>query len=367
MDLKALTPWRLKLVIIGVPMLLATVYLTLIAADRYVSESVVALQQSSNPLPDIGGAALLLSGLGAPSREETMFLRDYMQSLGLLKSLDAELGLRKHFESEKLDLLARLWGSSSQERFLNYFRDRVTVTVDDVSSTLTVRVQGFDAAFAQRLNLAILKAGERFVNEMSHSLAREKLRFSEQEIARARDGLQRAKAEVLAFQSKNGFLNPLVQAQASSVLAAQLQASISTAQADLRGLRTFQTDDSFAVKALQAQIKAAQTQLELEKARATGSGDKQDHLGAMALEFEGLRMKSEFALDAYKVALLAEEGARMDSTRKVKSLVVIDPASLPETAEYPRRLYDLATVLVVCLLLYGAARLIIATIREHQD
>ena len=57
----------------------------------------------------------------------------------------------------------------------------------------------------------------------------------------------------------------------------------------------------------------------------------------------------------------------MDSTRKVKSLVVIDPASLPETAEYPRRLYDLATVLVVCLLLYGAARLIIATIREHQD
>lgn len=367
MNLNALTPRRLKLAIIGVPMLLATIYLTLIAADRYVSDSVVSLQQSSNPVPNIGGAALLLSGLGSPSREETLFLKDYMQSLGLLNSLDAELGLRKHYESEKLDFLERLWGFSSQERFLAYFRDRVSITMDDASSTLTVRVQGFDPAFAQRLNLAILKAGERFVNEMSHSLAREKLRFSEQEISRAREGVQKARADVLAFQAKNGLLNPLVEAQATSVLAAQLQASIATAQTELRGLRTFQTEDSFAVKALQAQIKAAQTQLELERTRATGSGDRHDHIGAIALEFESLRMKSEFALDAYKVALLAEEGARTDSTRKVKTLIVIDPASLPETAEYPRRMYDLATVLVVCLLLYGSARLIIATIREHQD
>lgn len=78
-------------------------------------------------------------------------------------------------------------------------------------------------------------------------------------------------------------------------------------------------------------------------------------------------MKADFALDAYKLSLAAVENARIDATRKLKSLVVIEPATLPETAEYPRRLYNLATLLIGCLLLYGVVRLVIATIREHQD
>jgi capsular polysaccharide transport system permease protein len=40
---------------------------------------------------------------------------------------------------------------------------------------------------------------------------------------------------------------------------------------------------------------------------------------------------------------------------------------LPETAIYPRRIYNLVTLLVVSLLLYGIVRLVIATIREHLD
>ena len=78
-------------------------------------------------------------------------------------------------------------------------------------------------------------------------------------------------------------------------------------------------------------------------------------------------MKAEFALDAYKVALVAIESARMEATRKLTSLIVIEPATLPETAEYPRRMYNLITLLVGCLLLYAVVRLVIATIREHQD
>ena len=72
-----------------------------------------------------------------------------MQSLGLLKDLDAKLGIRKHYEGERLDVFARLRGGASQEPFLDYYRSRVEVVLDDASSTLTVRVQGFDPAFAQ--------------------------------------------------------------------------------------------------------------------------------------------------------------------------------------------------------------------------
>ncbi|MCB2020956.1 MAG: capsular biosynthesis protein [Burkholderiaceae bacterium] len=366
-ELKDLTPRRLKIVLIAAPMLLATLYFTVFAANRYVSESTVALQHASNDVSSLPGAALLLAGLSSPSRSEALYLRQYLQSLALLKDLDAKLDLRKHYEAEKLDGFARLWGGASQERFLDYFRNRVDVTVDEASATITVRVQGFDPAFAQTLNRAILKEGERFVNEMSHSLAREKLSFAESELARAGEHLQESTREVLAFQNQYGLLDPSIDAQASGALSAQMQASITRSEAELRGLRSFMTEDAPQVKALRSQIRATQAQLEVERTRATGTGGQSERLGALTIEFKSLRMKAEFALDAYKVALVAIEGARMEATRKLTSLIVIEPATLPETAEYPRRLYNLVTLFVVCLLLYAVARLVIATIREHQD
>lgn len=366
-ELKALTPKRLKIVLIALPLALASIYLTLFAADRYVSESTIALQHTSNDASAVPGAALLLAGLNTPSREETLYVRQYMRSLGLLKALDAKLGLRKHYEAQNLDLLTRLWDGTSQEGFLDYYRKRVEVSMDDLSSTLTLRVQGFDPAFAQQLNRAVLEESERFVNEMSHRLAREKLGFAEGELARAAERLQQAKVDVLAFQDKNKLLDPTVQAEASGRVTAELQASITKSEADLRSLRTFLNEDSYQVKALRTQIEATRAQLEIERARATGSGKQSDRLGALTIEFQGMKLKADFALDAYKLALAAVENARIDATRKLKSLVVIEPATLPETAEYPRRLYSLATLLVGCLLLYGVVRLVIATIREHQD
>lgn len=363
----ALTPKRLKLLLIAVPVLLALLYFGLVAADRYVSESTVAVQQAGNDAMAIPGAAMLLAGLNPPAREDTLYLRQYIHSLGLLQQLDSKLKIREHYESERLDLLSRLWAGTSQERFLAYYRKRVDVILDELSSTLTVRVQGFEPDFAQRLNRAILKESERFVNELSHDLAREKLRFAEAELTRAGDYLQQAKSEVIAFQMKNKLLDPTVQAQASGMLVAEMQASITKAEAELRQLRTFLNDDAYQVRALRSQIEATRAQLETERTRATGSGKRSDRLGSLAIEFQGLQTKAEFALDAYKLALAAVENARIEGTRKLKSLAVIEPPTLPQTAEYPRRIYNLLTILVGSLLLYGVARLVMATIREHQD
>lgn len=366
-ELKDLTPRRLQIALIALPMVLATVYFTVFAANRYVSESTVALQNASNELSSIPGAALLLAGLSSPSRAEGLYLLQYLQSFAMLQALNAKLDLRKHYETEHLDFIARLRAGASREQFLDYFQSRVEVTFDDASTTLTVRTQGFDPEFAQSLNQAILKEGERFVNEMSHMLAREKLSFAESELARAAGHLQESTQEVLAFQNRYGLLDPSLDAQASGALSAQMQASITKSEAELRGLRSFMTEDAPEVKALHAQISATQTQLEVERARATGTGKQSERLGALTIEFKGLRMKAEFALDAYKVALVAIESARMEAARKLTNLIVIQPPTLPETPEYPRRLYNLVTLLVVCLLLYAITRLVIATIREHQD
>ena len=368
-----LSPRQLQLALIGLPLLLYGLYLATIAADRYVSESIVAVRQAGGDGGALPGAALLLAGVNPPSREDTLYLKEFIHSRALLQTLQDRLDLRGHYGAERMDLPFRLFHDASQEDFVDYFRRRVEVSFDDRSSLLKVRVQGFDAATAQKVNRLILDESERFVNESSHRIARERQRFAETELALAQQRLQKARDELLAFQNQHRLLDPGAQAQATGVLASELQATRSRLEAELGSLRTFLNDDSYQVSALRSRIEALDRQIAEEQSRATGGSRKErpadtgTRLNALALQFQTLQMQAEFARDAYRLALGTVENARIDATRKIKSLVVVEPPSLPQTAEYPLRGYNLATLLAVCVLLYAIARLALATIREHQD
>lgn len=365
--LARLTPRALKLALIGLPLLLALGYYLFVAADRYVSEAIVTVRQANQESNNVPGAALLLAGLNPPSRDDTLYLRQYIHSLDLLHRLDERLGLRAHYEAERLDPFYRLYEDTSQEWFLEYYRSRVEVLFDDAASLLTVRVQGFDPEFAQRLNLAILEASESFVNGFSQRIAGEQMAFAETELERAASRLQKAKAQVLAFQTKNRLLDPAAQAQASGALIAEFQALLAREETELRNLRSYLNENSHQVRAARSRVDSLKSQLDSERRRATTSGKNADRLNELAARFQDLTLQAGFAEDAYKLALSAVENARIDATRKVKSLVVIEPPSKPETALYPRRAYNLVTLFVLCCLVYAITRLALATIRDHQD
>lgn len=361
------TPSALKVVLVALPMLLALGYFVFVAADRYVSEAVVTVRQAHHEAPSLPGAALLLAGLNPPSRDDTLYLRQYIHSLDLMRRLDAELGLRAHYESEPLDPFYRLYPAASQEWFLEYYRSRVEVLFDDAASLLTVRVQAFDPAFAQRVNRAILRESEAFVNEFSQRIAREQMRFAEGELGHAAERLQAAKAAVLAFQGEHRLLDPHAQAQASGALQAELRATLAREETELHNLRSYLNDNSHQVRAARSRVDALRNQLDEERKRATTRNANEGRLNELAARFQDLKLQAGFAEDAYKLALAAVENARIDATRKVKSLVVIETPSEPQTAFYPRRAYNLLTLFVLCCLVYAIARLAIATIRDHQD
>jgi capsular polysaccharide transport system permease protein len=357
----------LKLVLIVLPMLLYALYLWVVAADRYVSESVIAVHQDRGEGGVIPGAAMLLAGLGSGSHQDTLYVREFVHSQDLLLRLDAKLKLREHFSDAGADLPYRLGANASLERFVGYYRSRVNVLYDDRAGLLRLRVEGFAPDFAQRLNQAILEESERFVNESSHRIARERLGFAEGELKLAEQRLLAARNSVLAFQNKNQLLDPTLQAQASGTLAAELEATRARLEAELNGLRSFLNEDAYPVKALRSRIDAIDKQIQSERTRATRGSERGPKLSQMALDFQGLQMQAEFAGEAYKLALAAVENARIEATRKIKSLIVVEPPSRPQTAEFPNVVYNLATLFAICMLLYAIARLVLATIREHMD
>src|SRR5690606_578541 len=131
-------------------------------------------------------------------------------------------------------------------------------------------------------------------------------------------------------------------------------------------LLAYLNEDSHQVQALRAQIAGTRAQLEAESRRAMASADGTS-LNVLAGEYQELTATLEFALDTYRLALSGVETARVESTRKLKSLVLAQSPSVPEAPEYPRRAYLLFALLIGLTLLYGIARLVVATIEDHQE
>jgi len=347
------------------PMSVAIVYYTFIAADRYVSETVVTVKQADSSLPSAAGGLAMLAGVSPSSREDVLYLREYIHSWDMLKTLDEKLAVRKAYEVQTRDPFYRLYSWMGQEWYLEYFRNRVEVVFDDMTGLLRIRVEGFTPAQAQAINSAILSESERFVNELSHKMSREQMTFADEELKKAKERYSKAKAALLTFQNIHGVFDPMAQAQAKASVSEELEATITKKEAELGAMLSYLQESAPQIIALRAEISALKIQTSKEKSRVV-SNSNGEKLNDLAARYQDLVIEAGFAEDAYKVALAAVEKTRIEASQKIKQLAVIQSPILPEIAEYPKRLYNLITLFIGLLLLSGIIRLVKTTIEDHK-
>lgn len=352
------------LLMVIIPFVLIAIYYGVFASARYVSEAKITVRRSGGSQNISSLAAGILAGGGSSSREDNLYLREYILSLDMLKHLDTSLALRQAYQGRG-DYFSKLLPWASQEGFLDYYRKHVSVNFDTVSGVLTVRTESFDSEFACWMNMEIMRRCEKFINESSHRIANEQLGFISSELSRANEELQVARQKVLGFQNRHNVLDPVAQAKALSSFVLQVEAEVGRQEAELRHMRSYLAEDSTQVAAFREKLNALKEQLKEEKRKIAGG--QSGKLNNISSEFMLLKFQAEFALDKYKATLAAYEKERVEALRKVKNLVVISSPHPQEEAEYPRRLYSIMTALVGLLMLYGVTKLIIATIEDHKD
>lgn len=279
--------------------------------------------------------------------------------------LDKQLNFHDAWSQSGLDFIHHLAQNTTYEQFLKYYRDRISVMFDDKTGLLTIQTQGFTPEFAQRFNHAVLQESERFINELSHSIARDQLKFAEDELHLVRRRLDKSKAELLAYQNQNNILDPEASATAATSLVMTLQGKQVELEAELRNLLSYLRDDTPQVIGLRNSIKALQAQIDAEQSKITSPGGKK--LNSMAADFEEIKARVQFDTEMYAMAIKAIEKTRLESARKLKVLSVISSPQQPEEPEYPNTLYLLASWLLVCCLLFGTIKLLLAVIEDHKD
>ncbi|MBC7803473.1 MAG: chain-length determining protein [Candidatus Parcubacteria bacterium] len=357
--LKRYWTWRIA----GGLIIASVLYWGLIAVDRYVSESHVLIEnlRSRSPVPvDLGS----LLGGGANSKD-LLQMRDYLLSTDMARQLDEKLKLREHYSSS-YDMFSRLWSKDvTFEWFMRHYLTRVQVEYDDYAGVLVIRAQAYTPTMAHAITSEMVTEGERFMNELARRLAREQVEFAEQEAAKAAKRVAEARQGLLAFQNKNGLVSPRATVESFSAVVARLEGELSSLQARRRVLEGYLAPGAADLVQINSQVKAVEQQLDVERGRL--ASPKGRALNVVTEQYERMLFETEFTQEVYKTSLAALEQSRIEATRTLKKVSVLQTPTLPEYALEPRRVYNITLFVLAILLLTGIVHLLMVIVREHRD
>ncbi|EGK7514268.1 capsule biosynthesis protein [Campylobacter lari] len=360
-NLKILNSFKIVLILTA----FVVFYYIFIAANRYVSESVLSVKSTTGDSGAITGIAALLTN-NSFSSEDITFLKSYIHSLDMLNILEEKIQIRELYQKQKLDFFYSISSSANQEEFLKYYQNRVKITQENsANGLLRVEVEGFDPQSAHLIASTIVKESEKFINEISHKAARDQMQFAEEELLQFKKRYQKAKDELLAFQNKYGVFDPLKQAEGTLKLIAELESKIAAKEAELLMMQSYINDNAPQIVTIKSEITALKKQLQKEKSKVSSPKSSQK-LNDLAAKFQDLTIEAGFAESAYTAALKAYESARIEALRKIKQVVIVQSPSLPQSAKYPEALYNILTVFMILSLIYGIVKFIKMIIEEHR-
>ncbi|EAK9945628.1 capsule biosynthesis protein [Campylobacter lari] len=360
-NLKILNSFKIVLILTA----FVVFYYVFIAANRYVSESVLSVKSTTGDSGAITGIAALLTN-NSFSSEDITFLKSYIHSLDMLNILEEKIQIRELYQKQKLDFFYSISSSADQEEFLKYYQNRVKIIQENsANGLLRVEVEGFDPQSAHLIASTIVKESEKFINEISHKAARDQMQFAEEELLQFKKRYQKAKDELLAFQNKYGVFDPLKQAEGTLKLIAELESKIAAKEAELLMMQSYINDNAPQIVTIKSEITALKKQLQKEKSKVSSPKSSQK-LNDLAAKFQDLTIEAGFAESAYTAALKAYESARIEALRKIKQVVIVQSPSLPQSAKYPEALYSILTSFMILSLIYGIVKFIKMIIEEHR-
>jgi len=173
--------------------LVGFVYLYAYSDSLYQSSAVVALQNSSatsSSLSTLMSGSSLFGSSGSTTQSGAVV--SYIQSLDLLKILDKKFHLRQLFSSPQHSPFWRLDANASDEDFLTFYQQMVTVSQDSSTLLITVNVLDYDAKRAQQISNAIITASQQFVNSMSAVMSNATLKYARNQLQIATKAVETA-------------------------------------------------------------------------------------------------------------------------------------------------------------------------------
>ena len=351
--------------VVVIPTLVATGFFTLLAADRYVSESRFVVRNPQRVAPS-GLGSLLQGTVFSRSQDDTYSVHDYIRSRDALRELDRAVDMRAAYSSSHIDFWNRfpgLDGDDSAEALHKHYQDHVQIEYDSVSSISVLRVRAYTAENAQKINDLLLQMGERLVNNLNTRSREDLIKVAEQEVMVAESRVKAAATALTAFRSGNRVFDPERQSAMQMQVVGKLQEEYQAVQDQLAQLKQVAPGNP-QVAVLTASAERLRRSIAEQTSRLLG---ERQSLSAKSPAFDRLLLAKTIAERQLASALAALDSSRNDALRKQLYLERLVQPNLPDVATEPRRLRASLTVFVVSLLSWAVLCMVVASVREHSD
>jgi capsular polysaccharide transport system permease protein len=352
--------------IVVVPILTVSIYLGLIASDQYASEFRFAVRGGSHSAFDVNSAAGLLAGLPRTQRtQDSLILYEYIRGRGIVEVLDRTINLRKIYSSPTADYFSRFNPKESNEELVLYWRWRVYVGYDVMSSTITVIVRAFTPEEALLVSKAIIELSEKLVNDLSDRARRDALQLAKSSLGRAEENLEQKAKAMRDLRNTEGVLDATEVAEVMMKMLGELRLELLRMEQEIAIQRRSVTSDSPQLQVQIARIASVKEQIRRLEAQMTNSNVGDTALSNAMGRFERLKLEREIADKRYEAAAAAFERARLElETQQIYVATFLQPV-LAQEPLYPRRWWLWSIVVAASLAIWGAGISIATLIRNY--
>ena len=351
--------------IVGVPTLLAAVYLFGIASNQYMSEAEFIVRGPGAQKSIMGGVSGLMSGAGGQGEDEAMMVQSYIMSRDAVRDLDRRLDLRAMLDRPEADFLSRFPGifpwRTDFEALYKTYPWFVDVEYNDSTNVSTLQVKAYRPEDAHKIATALMAASERLINELNERSRQDAIRDFQRAVDATQKDIAKIQTKMTAYRIRQQMLDPKSAAAGPLKLLDELNTQRADAEAQLaNALRNAPRSPQIPV--LRTSIASLAKLIDDERNKITGDTGS---VAAAQTGYEELDTARELAEKRLASAYKSLEAAEIDAQRQQLYLETIEQPGVPDYPLYPKRIVTFSMVLASCLLAYGIAWLLVASVREH--
>jgi capsular polysaccharide transport system permease protein len=352
--------------IVGVPTLVAAVYYFGIAANLYMSEAdFVVRGPGTEKSMSIAGMMSSSSSGEQPGQDEALIVQQFIMSRDVVRKLARHDDLRAVLDRPEGDNVTRFpgmffWRNDFEALYKAYSRF-VEVDIDGETGVSVLKVKAYRPEDAEKIAQALVTYSEHLVNELNDRTRQDALRSFEQEVDETQNHIADIQARLTAYRVKQQMLDPKSAAEGPLKLLEVLNTQRADAQAKLADAMK-NSPNSPQVPLFRTRIVSLDRLIAEERTKITGDGNS---VAAAETEYERLDESRKLAETQLASAYKSLEAARLDAQRQQLYLETIARPNLPDFPLYPKRILSFSLVLASCLLAYGIAWLLVASVREH--
>jgi capsular polysaccharide transport system permease protein len=300
-----------------------------------------------------------------PGQDEALIVQQFIMSRDVVRKLARHDDLRAVLDRPEGDSVTRFpgmffWRNDFEALYKAYSRF-VEVDIDGETGVSVLKVKAYRPEDAQKIAQALVTYSEQLVNDLNDRTRQDALRSFKQEVDTTQTHIADIQAKLTAYRVKQQMLDPKSAAEGPLALLQVLDTERADAQAKLAdAIKT--SPNSPQVPLYRTRIVSLDRLIADDRTRITGDSNS---VAAAETEYERLDEARKLGETELASAYKSLEEARLDAQRQQLFLETVARPNLPDYPLYPKRVLSFSLVLASCLLAYGIAWLLVASVREH--